>query len=151
AFAMMIDIASGTYSSIFIATPVLTAWKEREPQYRRRRDRIEQQLGTVPPFPDDSMDAKIAPEDASRSDRGEEPSVGSDAGPAAGPPSSTSPIPGVMGDQPAPVPVAEPPQGESGGEEDDAAGRESPNLSDASAEALKKVRERRGKKKRGGN
>lgn len=151
AFAMMIGIASGTYSSIFIATPVLTAWKEREPQYRRRRDRIEQQLGTVPPFPDDSMVAKIAPEDASGADREEEPSVGSDSEPAAGPPPSTSPIPGVMGDQPAPVPVAEPPQGESGGEEGDAAGRESPDLSDASAEALKRVRERRGKKKRGGN
>src|SRR5262249_10212390 len=33
AFAMLIGIASGTYSSIFIASPVLTAWKEREPQY----------------------------------------------------------------------------------------------------------------------
>ena len=31
AFAMMIGILSGTYSSIFIATPVLIAWKEREP------------------------------------------------------------------------------------------------------------------------
>ena len=31
AFAMLIGIASGTYSSIFIASPVLTAWKEREP------------------------------------------------------------------------------------------------------------------------
>src|SRR5918994_1526294 len=30
AFAMMVGIASGTYSSIFIASPVLTAWKERE-------------------------------------------------------------------------------------------------------------------------
>ena len=31
AFAMLVGIASGTYSSIFIASPVLTAWKEREP------------------------------------------------------------------------------------------------------------------------
>ena len=35
AFAMMVGIASGTYSSIFIASPVLTAWKEREPALRR--------------------------------------------------------------------------------------------------------------------
>ena len=28
---MLIGILSGTYSSIFIASPVLTAWKEREP------------------------------------------------------------------------------------------------------------------------
>ena len=34
AFAMLVGIASGTYSSIFIASPVLTAWKEREPGLR---------------------------------------------------------------------------------------------------------------------
>ena len=37
AFAMLVGIASGTYSSIFIASPVLTAWKEREPGFARRR------------------------------------------------------------------------------------------------------------------
>src|SRR6185503_4826406 len=40
AFAMLLGIASGTYSSIFIASPVLTAWKEREPGYARRAARI---------------------------------------------------------------------------------------------------------------
>ena len=40
AFALMIGIASGAYSSIFIASPVLTHWKEREPAYRARRARI---------------------------------------------------------------------------------------------------------------
>jgi SecD/SecF fusion protein len=30
AFAPMVGIASGAYSSIFIASPVLTHWKERE-------------------------------------------------------------------------------------------------------------------------
>ena len=40
AFAMLVGIASGTYSSIFIASPVLTAWKEREPGFMRRRLRI---------------------------------------------------------------------------------------------------------------
>ncbi len=37
AFAMMIGVLSGAYSSIFIASPVLTHWKEREPAYRSRR------------------------------------------------------------------------------------------------------------------
>jgi SecD/SecF fusion protein len=61
AFAMMIGIASGTYSSIFIASPVLTAWKEREPQYVRRRQRIaEVEGGTVPAFADDVQVAKLA-------------------------------------------------------------------------------------------
>ncbi len=38
-FALLVGIASGAYSSIFIATPVLTHWKEREPVYRRRTRR----------------------------------------------------------------------------------------------------------------
>ncbi|MBK5218609.1 MAG: protein translocase subunit SecD [Thermoleophilia bacterium] len=54
AFAMLVGIASGTYSSIFIASPVLTAWKEREPGFIRRRLRIaEESGGVVPPFADD--------------------------------------------------------------------------------------------------
>ena len=40
AFALLIGIASGTYSSIFIATPVLQHWKEREPGFRARLARI---------------------------------------------------------------------------------------------------------------
>jgi len=36
AFALLIGIASGAYSSIFIAAPLLTVWKEREPEYARR-------------------------------------------------------------------------------------------------------------------
>ena len=40
AFALLIGVASGAYSSIFIASPVLTHWKEREPVYRNRRARI---------------------------------------------------------------------------------------------------------------
>ncbi|HZQ66709.1 MAG TPA: protein translocase subunit SecD [Gaiellaceae bacterium] len=35
ALALLIGIASGAYSSIFIAAPLLTLWKEREPEYRR--------------------------------------------------------------------------------------------------------------------
>jgi SecD/SecF fusion protein len=60
AFAMMVGIASGTYSSIFIASPVLTAWKEREPGFARRRARIAEIDGTVPAFADDVALAKLA-------------------------------------------------------------------------------------------
>jgi SecD/SecF fusion protein len=64
AFAMFIGIASGTYSSIFIASPVLTAWKEREPQYIRRRQRIaEVEGGVVPPYADDIQVAKLSDDD----------------------------------------------------------------------------------------
>ena len=37
AFALLIGITSGAYSSIFIAAPLLTTWKEREPEYARRK------------------------------------------------------------------------------------------------------------------
>jgi SecD/SecF fusion protein len=36
AFALLVGIGAGAYSSIFIATPLLAIWKEREPEYRRR-------------------------------------------------------------------------------------------------------------------
>jgi SecD/SecF fusion protein len=50
AFALMVGIASGAYSSIFIASPVLTHWKEREGSYRNRRARLVRDLGYVPPY-----------------------------------------------------------------------------------------------------
>jgi SecD/SecF fusion protein len=60
AFAMLVGIASGTYSSIFIASPVLTAWKEREPSFERRRSRIAEVEGSVPAFADEIEIAKLA-------------------------------------------------------------------------------------------
>jgi SecD/SecF fusion protein len=60
AFAMLVGIASGTYSSIFIASPVLTAWKEREPGFVRRRLRIAQAEGSVPAFADDIAMAELS-------------------------------------------------------------------------------------------
>jgi SecD/SecF fusion protein len=62
AFAMMVGIASGTYSSIFIASPVLTAWKEREPAFRRKRARIEESTGHVPAFVEELEVAKLPAE-----------------------------------------------------------------------------------------
>jgi SecD/SecF fusion protein len=49
AFALLVGTISGTYSSVFIASPVLTAWKEREPIYRRRRASIAAENGGVVP------------------------------------------------------------------------------------------------------
>jgi len=63
AFAMMVGIASGTYSSIFIASPVLTAWKEREPGFARRRERILAAEGAVPAYADEGELAKLGVED----------------------------------------------------------------------------------------
>ncbi|MGI8623785.1 MAG: protein translocase subunit SecD [Solirubrobacteraceae bacterium] len=50
AFALAVGVASGAYSSVFIASPVLTHWKEREPIYRARTARILAEQGEFPAY-----------------------------------------------------------------------------------------------------
>jgi SecD/SecF fusion protein len=71
AFALLVGTISGTYSSIFIAAPVLTAWKEREPVYRRRRVAIAAENGgAVPAFATAGAAVEVSPKQrARRSDR----------------------------------------------------------------------------------
>jgi SecD/SecF fusion protein len=69
AFALLIGVASGAYSSIFIASPVLTHWKERETQYRHRRERIESELGYVPAYAAVGADVEPAPRRRQRAGR----------------------------------------------------------------------------------
>jgi SecD/SecF fusion protein len=38
AFALLVGVASGAYSSVFIAAPLLAWWKEREPEFHRRKE-----------------------------------------------------------------------------------------------------------------
>ncbi len=54
AFALLVGITSGAYSSIFIAAPLLTMWKEREPEYARRKGQegvVEEPTDGGPPGP----------------------------------------------------------------------------------------------------
>ncbi len=169
AFAMMVGIASGTYSSIFIASPVLTHWKEREPAYRRRRERILEQMGRVPAFPEENVIARLEGEpEPPEEDRG--PAREPEPRPAAPTPSAgerpdrapePSPVPGVVPAPPGPVapppspaerqPVGGPGDGEAarperpagdGDEQGDGKTEaEKPELSEASAAALQRVRE----------
>jgi SecD/SecF fusion protein len=69
AFALLIGVASGAYSSIFIASPVLTHWKEREAQYRHRRERLEADLGYVPAYAAGAADVEPTPSRRRRSGR----------------------------------------------------------------------------------
>jgi SecD/SecF fusion protein len=183
AFAMMVGLASGTYSSIFIASPVLTHWKEREPAYRRRRERIEEQMGgVVPAFPEENVVARV--------EGGPEEPVQAETPVPAAPAPSRSQIPGVVSEPPGPVPPpqepsrpeppapAQPParepeppapvgapgdgaRGPDGGDGTEGGGEaatggngqaeaERPELTEASAAALRRVREQRsgGRKKR---
>ena len=166
AFAMMVGLASGTYSSIFIASPVLTHWKEREPAYRRRRERIEEQMGgVVPAFPEGNVVARV--------EGGPEEPIQAETPVPAAPAPSRSQVPGVAPEPPGPVPPppapaptqpeppapvgapdqapgpgdgdgvtqgdGEAPAGGNGGAEPDR-----PELSEASAAALRRVREQSG-------
>jgi SecD/SecF fusion protein len=95
AFAMMVGVLSGTYSSIFIATPVLIAWKEREPAYQARAARIREQMSLVPAFPEDNEVALVGGEP----DLGVDVEGGGNGGPAA--PERPSPVaPAVRGTDP---------------------------------------------------
>jgi SecD/SecF fusion protein len=84
AFAMMVGIVSGTYSSIFIASPVLTAWKEREPGFIRRRERIAAVEGSVPPFADETELARLGDDGETELEIEEEVAAQREAQPKAG-------------------------------------------------------------------
>jgi len=84
AFAMLVGIASGTYSSIFIASPVLTAWKEREPGFVRRRQRIAEVEGHVPAYADDIQLASLSSDDETEAERSRAAAAAAEPEPAAG-------------------------------------------------------------------
>jgi SecD/SecF fusion protein len=73
AFALLIGIGSGAFSTVFIATPFLAVLKEREPEYARRKDAgLQEKLETVgeqreavpEPVPGDGAPAVEEPEAA---------------------------------------------------------------------------------------
>jgi SecD/SecF fusion protein len=70
AFALLIGVISGAYSSVFIASPVLAHWKEREEVYRRRRVRIaEESGGVVPAYATASHGITVDPKGPKRSNK----------------------------------------------------------------------------------
>jgi SecD/SecF fusion protein len=107
AFAMMVGIVSGTYSSIFIASPVLTAWKEREPGFIRRRERIVAIDGNVPAFADDGDLAMLADDAETEVEIEEEVAAQREAQPKAGAVATVEPP--VAGDGGKPSSNGEPP------------------------------------------
>ncbi len=107
AFAMFVGIASGTYSSIFIASPVLTAWKEREPGFARRRARIAEFEGRVPAFADEIELAKLSDDTESDEEIAEAVAAQQDAKPKVGAVATIEPPGG--GDGASPSSNGEPP------------------------------------------
>jgi SecD/SecF fusion protein len=63
AFALLIGIASGAFSTIFIATPFLAVLKEREPEFARRKDAgLQEKLDTVGEQTDRAPEPEAEPE-----------------------------------------------------------------------------------------
>jgi len=100
AFAMMVGILSGTYSSIFIASPVLTAWKEREPGFVRRRERIAAIEGSVPAFADDTELARLDDDSETDAELEEDVAAQREARPKAGAVATVEPPAEVDGGEP---------------------------------------------------
>lgn len=64
ALALFIGVGVGTYSSIFVATPVLTYWKEQEPEWQRMQRRAARRSGedvSVPEVAIESVDVGAVP------------------------------------------------------------------------------------------
>ncbi|HET7856438.1 MAG TPA: protein translocase subunit SecD [Gaiellaceae bacterium] len=60
AFALLIGIGSGAYSSIFIAAPLLTMWKEREPEWARKKESREIDKDGAAVTPEEAEEAAAA-------------------------------------------------------------------------------------------
>jgi protein-export membrane protein SecD/preprotein translocase SecF subunit len=96
ALALFIGIAAGTFSSVFVATPLLTIWKEREPRYASVRDKVlrAQAPAAAAGQPAKAGAAKAAPDgsggrsgEGSRAGAGDdaaEPAAADDGGPGTG-------------------------------------------------------------------
>jgi preprotein translocase subunit SecF len=84
AFAMLIGVITGAYSSIFIATPILVILKEREPKYRQHRARLEGRPGERRLRPVPAAVAEPALEGAEEATQGEPAAVGVPSSPRTG-------------------------------------------------------------------
>jgi len=74
AFALFLGVLLGGYSSIFIASPILAVWKDREPRFAAVRDKAEAKgareailvtsAGTMEELPKQGAEEKAAPKKA---------------------------------------------------------------------------------------
>ncbi len=135
AFAMMIGVLSGAYSSIFIASPVLTHWKEREPAYRSRRARLLDTMGFIPTFPEDNVVARTDGEPLA-------PPVAVAAAPAVAASPAASPLPS------APAPAAGPALGDGDSDADEPVEPVEDGASPESGRSSRAERERRRRQQR---
>jgi SecD/SecF fusion protein len=124
-FALLVGVASGTYSSIFIAAPVLVHWKEREPVWQRRERIVrEDHGGIVPAYSEAALGDEAGRRSVVRRDRpARRAQAGSGTTATAAPPATTEVVPpddggdGTPGDgdSPAAAPRQDRPKPKSSG------------------------------------
>jgi preprotein translocase subunit SecF len=110
ALALFVGILSGTYSSIFVATPILAMLKEREPRYRNVRDKVlrdARRAGNRPAGIPSREPVAIGAVAASRADVG----VGESAAPAD---AAVSEAPATAPKQPSPTSKSSAPRRSTG-------------------------------------
>ena len=92
AFALLVGIGSGAYSSIFLAAPLLAALKEREPEFARRRDDLGALAGvtSIGGALVQDIEEAIAASDEEEDGRKEQPVEAPRPAPAPGPPGAAS-------------------------------------------------------------
>jgi SecD/SecF fusion protein len=145
AFALLVGVASGTYSSIFIATPVLTEWKEREPAYMRRRRLVRQEhSGVVPAFATGSIGDGAGVTLEAEPAEPAEPAEVVEAAPAPEPSARAARMAARGGGPPRPRPTAPPPGDGAPGDGDGADGvkRPPPATSSTGSGASERAKER---------
>ena len=62
--ALFVGIAAGTYSSIFVASPLLALWREREVTWKDQRRRLSRKRGIPDQDPEDTPEVDEAPQSA---------------------------------------------------------------------------------------
>jgi preprotein translocase subunit SecF len=76
ALALFVGVTAGAYSSIFIATPLVAAWKEREPRYVQLRARVKRLAAQgTPPAERGRPERPERPERPQRPPRGRRPAA----------------------------------------------------------------------------
>ncbi len=122
--ALLIGLASGAYSSIFIASPLVAIFKEREPRYVQIRQRLEARGTTSVLLTPAAVAAGVLDEQKAETGSRRKRKAGGNAAAAAGPlrPSAAAPAEGTVGEDPStdgtgdtPPTTAKPPTSKSQG------------------------------------
>jgi SecD/SecF fusion protein len=92
AFALLVGIGSGAYSSIFLAAPLVAALKEREPEFQRRRDDLGALAGVASVGGTIAAEAAEAAAETDGSGDAEEASETKPPKPVPGAPTPSSPV-----------------------------------------------------------